>query len=78
MTLFYFMETLRQSPNTRVGKLFTQRATFEKILKPRATLIGRAKKRSTRPWKSYFLLKISEELKIKGLRLDSRWEFIFL
>ena len=32
-----------------IGKLFTRRATFEKILKPRATLIGKAKKRSARP-----------------------------
>ena len=72
MTILYFMEKLRLSPNTKVGKVFTQRATFEKILKPRVALIGKAKKRSTRPRKSYFLLKIREELKIKGLRLDSR------
>ena len=31
------------------AKLFTLRVTFEKTLKPRAALIGRAKKRSTRP-----------------------------
>ena len=72
---YYFMETLRLSPNTGVGKLFTRTATFESILKPRAALIGRAKKKkvySTRPQMSYFLLKISKELKVKGLRLNSR------
>ena len=46
MTILYFMETLRLSPNTKVGKVFTQRATFEKILKPRVALIGKAKKTS--------------------------------
>ena len=48
-----------------VGKLFTRRATFEKTLKPRAALIERAKKRSTHPQMSCFLLKISEEQKRK-------------
>ena len=43
-----------------VDKLFTRRAAFEKILKLSAALIGRAKKRSTRPQMSYFLLKIGE------------------
>ena len=32
-------------PVEGVGKLFTRRATFEKFLKPRAALIGRAKER---------------------------------
>ena len=44
-----------------VGKLFTPRATFEKILKPRAALIGRAKKRSTLSRMSFFSLQISEK-----------------
>ena len=38
------METLRPSPHTKVGKLFTRRVTFEKILKPRVAQIGRAQK----------------------------------
>ena len=43
------METLRLSPNTGVGKLFTRTTTFESILKPRAALIGRAKKNIRKP-----------------------------
>ena len=43
------METLRLSPNTGVGKLFTRRTTFEEILKPRAALIGIAKKNTHKP-----------------------------
>ena len=31
-------------PSAELGKLFTRRATFEKILKSRVALIGRAKK----------------------------------
>ena len=42
---YYFMKTLRLSPNTGVDQLFSRRATFEKILKSRAALIGRAKKK---------------------------------
>ena len=55
-----------------MGKLFTRRATFEKILKPRAALIERARKSSAlsisvalgqkgRPQVSYFPLKMSDE-----------------
>ena len=51
-----------------VGNCLTRRATFEKFLKPRAGLIGRAKKRSTRPQMSYFfLLKSVKSKKVFGL-----------
>ena len=43
------METLRLSPNTGVGILFTRRATFERILKPRVALIRKAKKNIQKP-----------------------------
>ena len=57
---------LRQSIRSGVGKLFTRRATFEKILKPRAVTVWKNKKRSTRPHMYCFLLKINVEQK-KGL-----------
>ena len=50
------------SSNLGLGKLFTRTPTFEKILKPRALLVERARKRSTRP-QICFLQKIGEEQK---------------
>ena len=53
--------------STAVGKLFTRRVIFEKLLKPRAALTRRTKKRSTHPQMFCFLLKIGGQK-----RSDSR------
>ena len=50
-----------------MGKLFTRRAVLEKILKLRAAMIGRAKKRSSHPHMSYIPFNISKEQKLRFL-----------
>ena len=51
---------------TGVGKLFARRAALEKIFKPRAALIRRAKKRLPPSHMSFILRNISKEQKLRS------------
>ena len=56
-------ETNASTTGPGVRKLLIRNATFKKIWKSRAALIGRVKKRSTCPQVSYFSLKLGDEQK---------------